>query len=285
MANLAAKNIEMRQHLFHLLSNRPLSKYLIGTIIDYTTYDFFPDIEVETQWEWYNWICKELKVKDRVVRTHGMDSVKASSKKNYGHDEEKRFETNGRKVKKGNGKTDLVDKDGNSYASIKAGKKIQWGMHVINALPERFQELFSPWICTFGKNYVSLDQRIKCADEIINKLNNKEFLYDLLNYYMRKEENVPYLIIKDLKEDEYLRVDYEEFINVMCDNITFYYTKKKVKISAKIKLFGDEIKRNTRTIFEIEPRSDKNSPILLHGTSKFAINMIKHYNIDVKEKQ
>jgi hypothetical protein len=273
------KNIEMQSHLIKTLNRFSLRSDVINKlIINPVSYIFREDTSEEEKWEYYNSICRELKISNRVLRMHGMDSNKASTKKNYGHDEEKRFAGDEFIVKKGNKKTDIEYKDGRSYASIKAGKKIQWGMHVINELPERFQELFSLWISTFEKNYVSLDNRISYADDIMEKLKDKETRCDLLNYYMRKNELVPYLIVKDLVTSEYIRVEYEELINVLCNNIIFYHTKKKVKIVAQIKL------EKPITLFEIEPRSDKNNAILMHGHSKVIINSVKYYNVDVKER-
>lgn len=272
------KNIEMRTHLFHLLSSRPLSRYLLGTEIDYHTYDFFTHIDEETMWNKYNWICKELKIKNRIIRSHGMDSKKASDKKIKGHNDETFFERYNLKVQKGNNKTDLR-LNGKSYASLKGGVKIQWGMHVINKLPERFQKLFSKWISTYGKNSLYLKERTEYANEIVNLLSNKETRKDLINYYFRKDENVPFLIVKDVKNGIYYRIVYLDLINVLVNNLEFYITKDKVKINARIDI-GEKQKRS---FFDIEPRSDNNYPILMHGLSERVIKVIKYYNINVKE--
>jgi len=272
------KNIEMRTHLFHILTSRPLSKYLLGTEIDNDTYDFYQHIDEETQWEKYIWVCKELKIKDRIMRSHGMDSEKASAKKIGGHNDETFFEQFGLEVQKGNNKTDLR-LNGLPYASLKGGVKIQWGMHVINKLPERFQKLFSKWISTYGKNSLYLKERTEYAKEIVNLLSNKETRKDLINYYFRKDENIPFLIVKDVKNSIYYRIVYFDLINVLVDNLEFYITKDKVKINARINI-GEKQKRS---FFDIEPRSDNNYPILMHGLSERVIKVIKYYKIDVKE--
>jgi hypothetical protein len=272
------KNIEMRTHLFHLLSPRPLSRYLLGTEIDYHTYDFFTHIDEETTWNKYNWICKELKINNRIIRSHGMDSKKASAKKIKGHNDETFFEQFNLIVQKGNNKTDLT-LNGKSYASLKGGVKIQWGMHVINNLPKRFQNLFSKWISTYEKNSVYLEKRPEYAKEIVNLLDNKETRKDFINYYFRKEENIPFLIVKDVYEDIYYRIDYVDLINVLVDNLEFYITKGKVKINARIEI-GEKQKRS---FFDIEPRTDKDNTILMHGLSERVIKVIKYYKIDVKK--
>jgi hypothetical protein len=250
----------------------------LGTEIDYHTYDFFAHIDEETMWNKYNWICKELKIKNRIIRSHGMDSKKASAKKIKGHNDETFFERYNLKVQKGNNKTDLR-LNGKSYASLKGGVKIQWGMHVINKLPERFQKLFSKWISTYGKNSLYLKERTEYANEIVNLLSNKETRKDLINYYFRKDENVPFLIVKDVKNSIYYRIVYLDLINVLVNNLEFYITKDKVKINARIDI-GEKQKRS---FFDIEPRSDNNYPILMHGLSERVIKVIKYYNINVKE--
>lgn len=42
--------------------------------------------------------------------------------------------------------------------------------------------------------------------------------------------------------------------------------------------------KNDIIVFEFEPRSDKNNALLMHGSSKVIINIIKYYNINVIEK-
>jgi hypothetical protein len=175
-------------------------------------------------------------------------------------------------------KTDLT-LNGKSYASLKGGVKIQWGMHVINNLPKRFQNLFSKWISTYEKNSVYLEKRPEYAEEIVNLLDNKETRKDFINYYFRKEENIPFLIVKDVYEDIYYRVDYVDLINVLVNNLEFYITKGKVKINARIEI-GEKQKRS---FFDIEPRTDKDNTILMHGLSERVIKVIKYYKIDVKE--
>jgi predicted ATPase len=207
-----------------------------------------------------------------------MDSKKASAKKIKGHNDETFFERYNLKVQKGNDKTDLR-LNGKSYASLKGGVKIQWGMHVINKLPERFQKLFSKWISTYGKNSLYLKERTEYANEIVNLLSNKETRKDLINYFFRKDENVPFLIVKDVKNGIYYRINYLDLINVLVDNLEFYITKDKVKINARIDI-GEKQKRS---FFDIEPRSDNNYPILMHGLSERVIKVIKYYNINVKE--
>jgi hypothetical protein len=67
-------------------------------------------------------------------------------------------------------------------------------------------------------------------ENIFNLLDNKETRKDFINYYFRKEENIPFLIVKDVYEDIYYRINYVDLINVLVDNLEFYITKGKVKI-------------------------------------------------------
>ena len=111
-----------------------------------------------------------------------MDSELALSKKVGGHDEETFFERFGYVVQRGTNKTDLT-LDGNSFASLKGGVKIQYGLHVLNKLIQRVQDLFRDWISTFENNFVSLEERREYANIIIDKLNDRDERYFLLNYF------------------------------------------------------------------------------------------------------
>jgi hypothetical protein len=269
----------MQDHLQQLLNKYSLRDDLVKRLlINKTTFEFKNNITEEEKWEYYNWVCKELRISDKIIRSHGMDSEKASAKKIKGHNDETFFEQFNLIVQKGNNKTDLT-LNGKSYASLKGGVKIQWGMHVINNLPIRFQNLFSKWISTYEKNSVYLEKRPEYAEEIVNLLDNKETRKDFINYYFRKEENIPFLIVKDVYEDIYYRIDYVDLINVLVDNLEFYITKGKVKINARIEI-GEKQKRS---FFDIEPRTDKDNTILMHGLSERVIKVIKYYKIDVKE--
>ena len=269
----------MQGHLQQLLNKYSLRDDLVKRLlINKTTFEFKNNITEEEKWEYYNWVCKELRISDKIIRSHGMDSEKASAKKIKGHNDETFFEQFNLIVQKGNNKTDLK-LNGKSYASLKGGVKIQWGMHVINNLPKRFQNLFSKWISTYEKNSVYLEKRPEYAEEIVNLLDNKETRKDFINYYFRKEENIPFLIVKDVYEDIYHRIDYVDLINVLVDNLEFYITKGKVKINARIEI-GEKQKRS---FFDIEPRTDKDNTILMHGLSERVIKVIKYYKIDVKE--
>jgi hypothetical protein len=271
---------QMQEHLIKILNKFYMRTDLINCLfINEDNYIFKEDIPNEKKWNYYLWVCNELKINDKLVRTHGMKSELASLKKKGGHDEEFFFEKFGYEVKKGTHKTDLL-KNNKSFASLKGGEKIQWGMHVINQLPDRFINLFQDWLSTFEENFVNIEKRKEYAEQIIKKLKNKELLKDLLNYYFRKNENVPFLIVKDFENSIYYRIDYLKFINILIDNVEFYKTNNKVKINARMNIDNG----NKKVIFEIEPRSDKGNAILIHGLSKRVINIIKHYNLNVEEE-
>ena len=273
------KGNDMQEHLIRILNRFSMRRDLVHRLyLNLDTYEFRDDVSEEDKWGYYIEICKELKIKDRIVRSHGMDSKKASDKKIKGHNDETFFEQFDLVVQKGNNKTDLT-LNGCSYASLKGGKKIQWGMHVINNLPERFQKLLSKWISTYQKNSLYLEKRSEYGKEIVNLLNNKETRKDFINYYFRKEENIPFLIVKGVYENIYYRINYVDLINVLVDNLEFYITKGKVKINARIEI-GEKEKRS---FFDIEPRTDKDNTILMHGLSERVIKVIKYYKIDVKE--
>lgn len=272
------KNNEMQQHLIKIFNRYSMRKDVINRLVVNTdTYEFRDDVIEESQWGYYNWVCKELKVKDRITRSHGMDSELALSKKVGGHDEETFFERFGYVVQKGTNKTDLT-LNGDSFASLKCGVKIQYGLHVLNKLIQRVQDLFRDWISTFENNFVSLEERREYANIIIDKLNDRDERYFLLNYFLRKDENIPFLIVKDVSNGIYYRIKYDTLINILVDNIEFYTTKDKVKIVARINM-GDK----SEVVFEFEPRTDKNNALLMHGQSKVIINVIKYYNINVEE--
>jgi len=272
------KNNEMQQHLIKIFNRYSMRKDVINRLVVNTdTYEFRDDVTEEGQWVYYNWVCKELKVKDRITRSHGMDSELALLKKVGGHDEETFFERFGYVVQKGTNKTDLT-LNGESFASLKGGTKIQYGMHVLSKLIERVQDLFRDWISTFENNFVSLEERREFANIIIDKLNDRDERYFLLNYFLRKDENIPFLIVKDVSDGIYYRIKYDTLINILVDNIEFYTTKDKVKIVARINM-GDK----SEVVFEFEPRTDKNNALLMHGQSKVIINVIKYFNINVEE--
>ena len=277
------KDIEMQEHLTQILRKYSLRKDLINRLlIDPISKVFHHNIDTEDKWDYYNNICKELKIDNKIIRSHGMDSDKASHKKKYGHEGESFFLKYGLEVNNNTNKSDL-NKNGMPYASVKSGYKIQWGMHTINNLPKEHRDFFYPWYVTFENKSLSLEDRINSANDIILSLKDKNKLYNLINYFLRKEENVPYLIIKDLKKNFYYEVDYNELINVMVDNLEFYCTDTKVKIVGTIKLnkINRTRKNNNFVLFEFEPRTDKNNCILMHGTSDVIISIIEDYNIKI----
>jgi|694.fasta_scaffold08802_9 hypothetical protein len=271
----------MQEHLLKILNKFSLRWDLINeNIIDTNTFIFIDGIENEERWNYYHYVCKELKIKDKVIRYHGMNSELASQKKREGHKRENDFKLKyGFEVKSGQEKADLI-KDGEIYASLKGGKKIQYGMHVLNNTPEKIKELFSDWVFTYKNNLVSFNERLDIANKIIQKLqNSRELRYYWINWFCRKYENLPYIIIRDVKNGEmYYRISYDDLINVIVDNINFYTTKGTIKINTNIDL--GEKKR--RVLFEFEIRKDKKN-LLMHGTSEVIIKIIKKYKIDVKE--
>lgn len=268
----------MQDHLVRILKKYNLRKGLVNKlVVNPMTFIFREDADEELRWSYYNSLCKELKIKDRIIRLHGMDSEKASTKKTDGHMMERFFEMFGCEVVPGQNKTDLI-KDGNVFASVKGGKKIQWGMHVLSKLPERFQTLFGTYISSFEKNSVYFERRKEIANGILNHLDSRDSRFDLLNYFFRKNEEVPFLIVKDCDSGIYYRIKYIDLINVLCDNITFYTTKDKVKIVSQIK-----IGKKQKVLFEIETRSDKANALLMHGKSNVIIDIINNFKIDVEE--
>ena len=268
----------MREHLVKILDRYSMRTDIINTLlINEDTYLFREDVSDEDMWSYYIFVCKELKIKDRIIRSHGMDSEKASNKKTGGHTEENFFQRYGMEVQSGTNKTDLRF-NGEPFASLKGGVKIQWGMHVITNLPTNLQELFGLWISAFQENSLYF-RRKEYGNNILSKLDDKELRKELINYYFRKNEDIPYLIVKDVETNIYHRIKYGDLIDILVENLEFYVTKEKIKIVGRMDL-GD---KNKMVIFEIEPRSDKDNYILMHGLSNRIIRTIQKYNIDVQE--
>ena len=137
-------------------------------------------------------------------------------------------------------------------------------MHVLTNLSEKNQKLLSSWILSYENNFVSLNERERLADEIINNLNDKDIRYELFNDFFRMGENVNDLIVGDIKKNLFVRINYEDFINVLINNLIFHKTNKKVKIVGKMIIKLDS-KNNMVNVVEIEPRRDKKNPILMHS--------------------
>lgn len=272
------KDKEMQEHLIKILNRFSMRTDLVNELfIDVDDYRFRSDVSEEDMWSYYILVCKELKIRDRIIRSHGMDSGKAYNKKIGGHTEETLFEKYGLQTQSGTNKTDLL-KNGKPYASLKGGVKIQWGMHVITNLPKNLKELFSLWISTFEKDSLYY-RRLEFGNKIVSQLNNKNLRRSLINFYFRKNEEIPFLIIKDVNIGIYYRIKYLDLIDLLVENLDFYVTKDKVKVVGRMDL-GENKKM---VIFEIEPRSDKDNYILMHGLSNRVIRIIKKYKIHVEE--
>lgn len=277
------KDDEMLMHLMQILFKYSLRTDLVNKfLINPVTKLFHDDIDIEQKWTYYNYICKELQIKNKIIRSHGMDSDKASYKKKYGHESESFFLKYGLELNNGINKCDL-NKNGKPYASVKSGHKIQWGMHNINKLPEEYFNLFYPWYLTFQNKTLSLEDRIVSANNIIDSLKDKNKLRNLVNFFLRREEDIQYFIIKDIKTNLFYEINYDDLINIMVNNLKFYCTNNKVKIVGIIQLnkINKTRKNHSFSLFEFETRTDKNNSILLHGTSEVIINIIKDYDIKI----
>jgi hypothetical protein len=83
------KNNEMQSHLIEILKNFYLRSDLINDlIIDPNSFIFLSEISEEEIWSYYIWICKELKIKDRVMLSSGINSEDARKMKINGHKNE-----------------------------------------------------------------------------------------------------------------------------------------------------------------------------------------------------
>lgn len=268
---------KMQSHLSSILRRHSIRKDVVNTyMVDSKNFEFHHGISEENQWNYYHFVCKNLGIRDKMVRKHGMDSSKAFNKKTAGHIYEDIFGDMGFEVRRGNDKTDLMD-EGLPYASLKSGVKIQWGLHTLHNLPQWVQDLFGGYVDCYGDgNY---GDRFDHAHKIIEQLKDKEFLYRLVNYIFTKGEGIPYLIVRDVKEDVFYRVSYDDFIRIIVENMEFYVTKDKGKIVSSI-----ENGSRSKILFEVEVRSDKGNSLLIHGKSEAVLNVIKYYKINVKEK-
>lgn len=268
---------KMQNHLCTILRKYRIRKDIINNYrVDPVSFEFHPHISVETQWSYYNFVCKSLSIQDRIMRKHGMDSSKALDKKITGHVYEDIFGDMGFEVRKGNDKTDLMF-EGSPYASLKSGVKIQWGLHTLHNLPDWIQELFGDYVSCYGG--VGYENRFDEANSIIQRLGDKEVLFRLINYIFTREEGIPFLIVRDVDADIFYRVSYHDFIETIVNNMEFYITKDKGKIVSTI-----ENGSKSKILFEIEVRSDKGNSLLIHGKSSAVINVIKFYNINVEEE-
>jgi hypothetical protein len=80
------KNNEMQKHIIEILKKSYLRSDLINDLyIDVDTFVFLPNISEEEMWDYYKWICKELKIKNRVMLSSGINSEDARKMKVDGH--------------------------------------------------------------------------------------------------------------------------------------------------------------------------------------------------------
>jgi len=77
----------MQSHLIIILNEHRLFERAKYTI-DPKTCVFHNDIDNETKWGYYNFVCKELKIKNKICRSHGIDSDGGRKMKFDGHQNE-----------------------------------------------------------------------------------------------------------------------------------------------------------------------------------------------------
>lgn len=260
--------IQMESHLnkiFRCTIRRDVLNPLVWNAI---SYKFNEGFEFEQYHFFYKKVCKELGFIPEVQLPNGMNSVRASYVKKKGHEREDFFKLHGMDVVSGRGKTDL-SVNGVNYASLKAGDStIQYGLHVIDSLPSEIKEILQNWKNSAFQEGLSFQREVS-AKSIQNYLQTKSKLKKFLNWWLRGEEEVPYLIFREVDGDTdiYKQVNYELLLEKLVENLVvdLSYSHKKGfgnKVVFKVDLKSKLKKRVT--LMELEFRKSTGS-ILLHG--------------------
>jgi hypothetical protein len=80
------KNNEMQEHLIRIFNRFSLRGDLINRlVIDTETYIYRDDVSEDDRWGYYIWVCKELKIKNRIMRSKGINSEGGRKMKIEGH--------------------------------------------------------------------------------------------------------------------------------------------------------------------------------------------------------
>jgi hypothetical protein len=80
------KDNDMQKHLIVILNRFSMRKDLVNKLfVDLETYEFRDDVNLNERWNYYIWVCKELKIKDRIMRSSGIDSDGGRKMKLEGH--------------------------------------------------------------------------------------------------------------------------------------------------------------------------------------------------------
>ena len=80
------KNNEMQQDLIRILNRYSMRRDLVNRLfVDVNSYEFRFDLSENDKWEYYIWVCKELGIRDRVMRSKGIDSDGGRKMKIEGH--------------------------------------------------------------------------------------------------------------------------------------------------------------------------------------------------------
>jgi hypothetical protein len=276
--------IPMELHLNKILCST-LRRDIVNPLIwNEISYKFNDGFEFEQYHFFYKKVCKELGFMPEVQLPNGMNSFKASYVKRKGHEREDFFKLHGMNVVSGRGKTDLSI-NGVGHASLKAGdSKIQYGLHVIDSLPIEMKEIMWDWQnVAFEEGYSF--QRESSAKSIQTYLQTTTKLVEFLNWWLRGDEEVPYLIFREINEekDTYKKVDYKSLIEELSKKLVVDLSYSLEKGRGNKIVFKADLKSKSKklvTFMELEYRKGTKS-ILLHGKIDNLRKFIYVYNVPI----
>lgn len=245
------------------------------------------DGDSEALISFYKKVCKKFKVKVNPLlrKGHAMTSEKGSNVKKDGHAFENFFAAqHGLEVNKNNSlKADLL-KNKKPYASLKTGDRTQWGLHVKNSIPDSILKDLGLWVDFHISKDKNSSNLADSARQVMLKMQDLETKRCFFNWWLTKNENIPFLIIQYNKGKLSIQVSMYEFLEKLVNNteISISHSKKNGfgnKITFKTELpSGKNKKLRKITIMEFEFRKDKKA-FLLVSTLENVVRFIYHYNI------
>lgn len=239
---------------------------------------------------YYKKFTKRFGEKSRIGSSHAMTTERASQVNREGHDLEQILaEEYGLSVTSNNYlKTDTL-KDGKPYASIKKGSRTQWGLHVLNSIPDSIALLLGEWLNSHVQencpSYL-LEAHARIAVNLLSNLQNKRDFYE---WWLTKNEETKFMIIWEDKMPSPIQIKTSDFITTLVNHteVGMSYSNKngfgnKIIFKSEIPNKGKSKKLRKINIMEFEYRKDKGA-FLLVSTLENIVRFIYHYNINLVE--